>query len=299
VNRILAFVIGDRRRVREVTFRENGLEFRCLVNEDNLWVAVKDNLILGEYEREGLRLDRFSGVVVDAGAHVGTFALLASTHAQSVVAIEAHPENFSMLQHNISRNHRTNVTAFHSALWTVGGTVEFVEGARTSEGAIRGESGELFSVPSITLDSITASTGPIDLLKLDIEGAEFDVLDAASEDSLSQISAIAAELHLKGRRDRLDPTLARLRSLGFTAVVRRPPLHNWKETMAAIWRHRRRLKGEVRLRLAVPVVYTLVALADPLFHVRERLEHGELAFLFATRTAPSLPSMCRSGDVYA
>ena len=179
------------------------------------------------------------------------------------------------------------MTAFHSALWTVEGTVGFVEGARTSERGNPRRVRETFSVPSMTLDSVTASTGPIDLLKLDIEGAEFDVLDAAWRILCAKSRPSPQNSTSKDRRDRLDPTLARLRSLGFTAVVRRPPLHDWKETMAAIWRHRRRLKGEVRLRLAVPVVYTLVALADPLFHVRERLEHGELAFLFATRAVPS------------
>ena len=72
-----------------MAFREEGVELRCTVNEDNLWIAVKDNLLLAEYEREGVSLRDVSGVVVDAGAHVGVFSLLASVHARSVVAIEA------------------------------------------------------------------------------------------------------------------------------------------------------------------------------------------------------------------
>ena len=97
---------------RSCSGEEGGVYFRCKVNEDSLWGAVKDNLVLAEYEREGVRLQALSGVVLDAGAHVGTFALLASVHAKRVVALEAHPENYSMLQHNISRNHTTNVISF-------------------------------------------------------------------------------------------------------------------------------------------------------------------------------------------
>ena len=266
-----------------MAFREEGVELRCTVNEDNLWIAVKDNLLLAEYEREGVSLCDVSGVVVDAGAHVGVFSLLASVHAPSVVAIEAHPGNYVVLEENVRRNGRENVTVRHSALTATEGQVELVEGPDSASGSVLHERpGRRFSVPSITLDSVIASTGPVDLCKLDIEGAEFDVLDTATDETLGQISALAAELHLEGRHDRLGPVVRRLRALGFRVAVRRPPLHYWAETMRTLWQTRHRLHGEARLRLAVPIVYTLAALGDPVLHARSRLS-GELAFLYAAR----------------
>jgi len=291
--RTLDLLIGDRGRVRDVSFSEGGVEFRCRVNEDNLWGAVKDNLLLGEYEREGIRLPDLSGVVVDAGAHVGLFALLASSHAQEVVALEAHPDNFDLLQDNICRNGRTNVTTRHSALWSMDGMTSFVEGPATSAGSVLGAGGRQFWVPSETLDSVIASTGPVDLLKLDVEGAEFDVLGAASDDSLRQVRALVAELHLEARSHRLAPTLARLRALGFAVTVRRPPIYHWRESMHELWKNRRRLRREARLRLTVSVLYTLVALGDPFLHLRARLEGDTLAFLYATRSDGFAPSRRR------
>lgn len=283
-HKVLALFVGDRGRIRTVGFREGTREFQARVNEDNLWIAVKDNLVLGEYERFGIELDGLRGVVVDAGAHVGIFSLLASAHVETVLAFEAHPENFALLSENVARNGSHNVEPRNCALWLERGEVEFVEGEETSSGSIVGGQGRTFAVEAETLDSIVAASGPVDLLKLDIEGAEFDVLDHASDATLRQISAVVAELHLEGRAQRLAPTLDRLRRSGFTVTLRHPPIAYWRETMRAVLRNRRRLHGERRLRLAVLVVYTLVALAAPLIQARSKGEQrDELMFLYATR----------------
>ena len=282
LERALALAVGDHGRTRDVVFREAGVELRCRVNEDNLWVAVKDVLLLGEYERAGIRLRDASGIVVDAGAHVGLFALLASVHARQVVALEAHPDNHALLEANIARNLRSNVVARRKALWSSDGTTTFVEGPDTSAGSVvRGRGGRQLTVPSVRLDSIFEETGPIDLLKLDVEGAEFDVLDATSDEALLLTRAIVGELHLEDRAERLEPLVDRLRSLGFTTTVRRPPVYYWSESMQALWRNRRRIRGEARLRLTVPAIYTVVALVDPLIQVRERLGGTDFAFIYA------------------
>jgi FkbM family methyltransferase len=286
LTRTLGLLVGDRGRIRDVSFVEGGIEFRCRVNEDNLLGCREDNLLLGEYEREGIQLPDFSGVVVDAGAHVGLFTLLASAHARQVVAIEAHPDNYELLEDSIEGNQRGNVVAQHSALWSTNGTTSFVEGPATSAGSVLGEGGRRISVPSVTLDSVIASTGPVDLLKLDVEGAEFDVLDSASDETLRQVATIEGELHLTARGDRLFPTMARLRAPGFTVAVRRPPIFHWRESMRALWRNRRRLRRDVRLRLSVPALYSIVALGDPLLHLRERLDGESLAFIYTMRAPP-------------
>jgi FkbM family methyltransferase len=282
LERALALLVGDRRRTRDVAFREADVEMRCRMHEDNLWGAVKDNLVLAEYERFGIRLRDYRGVVVDAGAHVGVFSLLASVHASRVLALEAHPGNAAMLKDNVARNGRKNVVAEHAALGSFDGTASFAEGPISSAGSLDADGGGGFEVPSRTLDAVIASTGPVDLLKLDVEGAEFDVLDAASDDTLSEIGAIVGELHLDSRADRLGPLVSRLGGLGFAVTVQPPPVDDWAASMRALWRHRHRLRGETRLRLVVVAVYTAVAVTDPVLHLRSRLGGG-LAFLYATR----------------
>jgi FkbM family methyltransferase len=278
---LLASLLGDRGRVRTVAFQEEGRMFSAHVSEDSLWGAVKDNLLLGEYERNGIRLADMRGVVVDAGAHVGLFSLLASAHARSVVSLEAHPENFALLMSNVEKNGATNVDARHCALWSDPGEITFFEGHRSGAGSVLGEHGRSFDVETETLDSIVASTGPVDLLKLDIEGAEFVVLDRATDATLAKISAVVAELHLQGQEDRLSPTLDRLRSSGFAVVVRKPPSSHWRETMHTLITRRGRLQGERRLRLLVATLYSGMAVARPL---KSRVETADkLLFLYARR----------------
>jgi FkbM family methyltransferase len=278
--KLLAALIGDRGRTRTIAFREGGREFRAQVNEDNLWGAVKDNLVLGEYERCGIDLAEPRGVVVDAGGHVGLFSLLASAHAGKVVTLEPDSRNFELLSENLARNAAANVEPRHCALASESGNVGFVERNRTSAGSIVvAEEGSRF-VDAVSLDAIVEETGPVDLLKLDIEGAEFDVLDGASEETLRQVAAVAAELHLDEQADRLAPTVERLRSSGFAVSVRRPPIAYWRESVRALFRYRGRLRGGLRLRLAVLVAYTLAAVLRP---SSRRAGDDELMFLYATR----------------
>jgi FkbM family methyltransferase len=277
----VASFIGDRGRVRSVVFREGGREFRARVNEDNLWGAVKDNLVLAEYERAGIRLEDARGVVIDAGAHVGIFSLLASAHARAVVALEAHPANFALLAANLEANRVESVDARQRALWSEQGRLDLVEGPQSGAGSVLGGEGRTIPVEAETLDSIVAETGPVDLLKLDIEGAEFEVLESASDETLRQISAVVAELHLEGRQARLAPTVNRLRRSGFSVVVSRPPSADWHESMRALIRTRRRLRAEARLRLAVIVLYGLAAVLRLVW--KPAAADDELLFLYATR----------------
>lgn len=68
-------------------------------------------------------------------------------------------------------------------------------------------------VPTLTLDSIAAPYQVVDLLKIDIEGAEYQVLPAASTDTLRRIRRIEMEYHSSG-----DPQilLRRLSDRGFS-----------------------------------------------------------------------------------
>lgn len=79
------------------------------------------------------------------------------------------------------------------------------------------------AVDSVTIEGFLALAGVerADLVKLDIEGAEFDALEATSDDTLRRIGQLTVEFH-----DFLDPGLsprcataiARLEALGFAAI---------------------------------------------------------------------------------
>ena len=126
--------------------------------------------------------------VVDAGAHVGQYTLLASRAVGAggrVHAFEPHPVLFRALQRNIARAGCANVVAAPLALGAVQDERPFFLHAVDNLGgsSLRAVSPEDRAVPVqlTTLDAHLAAHGGlrVDLLKIDVEGAERDLLRGA------------------------------------------------------------------------------------------------------------------------
>ena len=255
----------------------------------------QDNLRPGRVRACGDPAEDARRVVIDAGAHVGIFSLLASAHARAVVALEPHPVNFAQLAANGGQQGRERRTRARARYGRTRGKVDLVEGPHS--GAGRWSSAARVADPSRaeTFDSIVAETGPVDLLKLDIEGAEFEVLESALERALRQISAVVAELHLEGQRERLAPTVDRTRRSGFAVVVSPPPSARWYESMRALIQKRRRLRAEARLRLAVVVLYSLAAVLRLVWKPHSRGRRVAVSLCDPWRVRTESPARERNG----
>ena len=125
--------------------------------------------------------------VLDLGAGVGSEVRLLSRlvgPAGRVVSVEAHPRTFSCLRRTIELNRLDNVIAVPCAVTGAPGTVLIEDGAEShvSNGITFDEANGV-AVPGHTLAEIVDSLGigHIDLLKMNIEGAELAVLEAAVE----------------------------------------------------------------------------------------------------------------------
>jgi FkbM family methyltransferase len=135
---------------------------------------------------------RYGMTVVDCGAHIGLYTLLAAQLVGtkgSVFAFEPDYYNFPCLVSNIYRNKYQNVTAFQKAisnrvgnvtLYQSSGTISTSLGNRKEmKNAFKGLSLKRVLVQSTTLDS-ELSNLPIDVVKFDIEGAETLALQGMS-----------------------------------------------------------------------------------------------------------------------
>src|SRR5207249_2138084 len=95
-----------------------------------------------------------------------------------ITAYEADPVLFTILDSNLNANDAADVERVHAALWTSSGELAFeCEGGDSGRiASLRGASaGDPRMVPSLRLRDILAAEA-VDLLKIDIEGAEDDVL---------------------------------------------------------------------------------------------------------------------------
>lgn len=142
----------------------------------------------------------------------------------------------------------------------------------------------------MTLDDVVEATGQVDLLKLDIEGAEFPVLEATSDRTLRRIGTIVAELHLLPSDTRHLALFSRLEALGFRVVSMKSPLHSWRRTIWQLLRRWRLTKGLARLKVTVLATYTAAALVSLITDLRARVEPGTRLFVYATRANAREPS---------
>jgi FkbM family methyltransferase len=153
--------------------------------------------------------------VVDLGGHVGISCLFFRRKWPSsrILAVEPSPTLFPLLARNVAR---LGVEVRHAALADRPGKVQFVESALSWGGRTRPAAGGAGDVDAITLDSLLEH--PVDLLKLDVEGAELSAVPAATR--LHNARAIVGEIHAPIRAHETRVVVGALESAGFSVSCR-------------------------------------------------------------------------------
>jgi FkbM family methyltransferase len=167
-----------------------------------------------------------TGTVVDIGANIGAFVVKCARDAPNVRihAYEPSPGAFATLQRNVESNHLQNrVSLFCEAAGATDGRgmMEVHGPSLIGEVRFRADSrGAPVRVSSLRtiLDRVD---GPIRLLKIDIEGAEADVIEGASAESLRRVRRTVIECH-PARVIDVEARLSRaLGAAGFACRIRR------------------------------------------------------------------------------
>jgi FkbM family methyltransferase len=152
-------------------------------------------------------------LIVDAGANIGAFTLYALLTAPQakVIAIEPAPDSFNRLKSMLSANGLDSRCELHeAALGERSGktTIQLGTGSQFRRTGISGH-----PVKMVTLESLIPPGAVIDLLKMDIEGAEYGVLNSTSAATLHQIRQIDLEFHPQAPA---KTAIDRLTDSGFT-----------------------------------------------------------------------------------
>jgi FkbM family methyltransferase len=150
-------------------------------------------------------------IVIDIGAHLGRYTIIASKRVGingKVVAIEASPSNFEMLNRNIKLNQLTNIISLNHVVYSKETKVKLYLPGEESGDTIyntvildRARNEDKFvEVNANTLDHLLQSKGikqeQINWIKIDVEGAEFEVLKGATNIlSNSKDIAFLIEIH--------------------------------------------------------------------------------------------------------
>ena len=140
-------------------------------------------------------------VVVDIGGHIGGFAIRAAKMANRgrVYAYEASSKNYAMLEKNRQMNNTDNLHIYNKAVSGRSGEMNFfMPSDNGALGSLLQETDSpMETVQGTTLTDIIAGNkiAQIDYLKVDAEGAEYDILFNCPSQTLAKVRRLVMEYH--------------------------------------------------------------------------------------------------------
>jgi FkbM family methyltransferase len=226
---------------------------RPAIGEHGVWEPGETALLL-DWLAPGMTF-------VDIGAHVGYYTVLAARRVSPgglVYAFEPSPRNYELLLANVWRNELTNVVCYPWAVSDHMGFVElFLDETNTGDNRLFQDGrGPGVRVRAVALDALPSIHPPIDVVKIDVQGAEEAVIDGMKHLlSRSPKARVSLEywpfgLRALGRDER--GALDYYRSLGYRLRVQNPEepgIEEW--TDEEILEHCTKNDGELHTNLVL------------------------------------------------
>lgn len=156
-------------------------------------ISCLDVLVIKEWN--GFLSTKNNPVIFDCGSNIGISVLYYKSKYPNakITAFEPDPNIIQVLRRNIIKNKVDDVMVIDAAVWTKNGEAQFfcegADGSRLTPASVPGT----VTVKTVSLNDLII--GEIDLLKLDIEGAEYDVILSIAQ-KLNLIKNIVIEYHL-------------------------------------------------------------------------------------------------------
>lgn len=199
----------------------NGLKFNIRPKMSDR-TTINEMFIMNPYGMNQLFQLTPTSCVVDIGANVGAFTVMAANQVKQgkIIAVEPVSGNFQMLSQNIAMNGMKNVSLIQKAVGGQEGEMEiFSSGSQSS--LYWGEGLKKEKVQLTTLAKVLDEHGidKVDLLKMDCEGAEFDILLQSGDETLKKIRTIVMEYHNVSTGKNVMKLKAELIAKGFNARI--------------------------------------------------------------------------------
>jgi FkbM family methyltransferase len=170
---------------------------KFILTEDVDSMILDEVITLNSYRVLWHHLKDFN--VLDVGAHKGAFTLMAAAAGAYVIAYEPNPESFRILERNIELNGFGNrVIARRNGIWSHHETRLFC-GPKDSSGCMNtvgtaSPDSKHFKAYCIPFNE--AVTGrQWRFMKMDVEGAEIEIINSASDAALWSIQRFGMEFH--------------------------------------------------------------------------------------------------------
>ena len=172
---------------------------------------INEVFIVKEYHKL-LRFVKNNAVVIDIGAQIGVFSIFAAKKNKNIKVYSYEPfeKNFNLLKRNISLNGLDNIHIFKQGISGEKGKKELVISQDNTGGHsfyIKGNN--KVEIETITLKDVFEKNKikTCDFLKIDCEGAEYEILYKTPLKYLKKIKSITLEYHKNGIVEELQKFL--------------------------------------------------------------------------------------------
>ena len=168
---------------------KNGISLKLRTKSTDLQ-AFANVWILKEYQKKGFEIQEDDSII-DIGAHIGLFASYASKKCPKgkVISIEPHPDNFSLLKYNISKNNFLKTILLNKAVTKNTEKIKlFVDPLDDSAHSIIKNEKNSIDIEGISLRDIMKQNDIkiCNMLKMDCEGAEFEIIKSLLDEDLAK-----------------------------------------------------------------------------------------------------------------
>lgn len=156
--------------------------------------------------------------IIDGGANIGLTAIQFAAHfpGAEIIAIEPEPANYALLVRNTAAF--PNIRPLHAAIWPRPALLSVAPAEHDSRSwsfqTHEKAAGELVqgACQAVPIDELVSLSSPADLVKLDIEGAEWPLLEETDLAWLRCAGLLVVELHGPQKDQRLQRALAGLQA---------------------------------------------------------------------------------------
>jgi FkbM family methyltransferase len=194
---------GDASKLFRFRVPKYDYEFYCRLNKDDFKVmALHEDEIIDQFR------PKTGDTVVDVGAHIGLYTIIASKRVGptgKVIAIEPDPENCNLLKRNVELNNLTNVIILECAAFSSNTKLKLYSPGKergftklSTVMSARALTETFLHVDGNKLDHLMLMQGIMQAnwIKIDVEGAELEVLKGATTTlSVSDDIRLLIEVH--------------------------------------------------------------------------------------------------------
>lgn len=208
----MVLFVGSTQFNRTISLRESdgsrfSFTFRGRTDQGVLSHLYKDGVRIVDSNSKPIR------TILDCGANIGVETLRFRLHhpQAEIISVEADPDNFSLLAANCGDFPR--ITAVHGAVWSKDADVYLYRSPDGNpESSAVEEAGGGPAVRGYSINSLRMLRGwsQIDILKLDIEGAEYELF-SGNMDWLQTVNCIVFEVPDSDKPGTLQLIFERLR----------------------------------------------------------------------------------------